>query len=151
MQLRVAWIYHSGDADTAAHSQIQCNPIIVNGTLYGTSPLLKLFALEAGTGKKKWVYDPFESAPGEKGIYFSLNSNRGVAYWTDGAGDERLYYTAGSFLRAIDARTGKLIESFGDHGKVDLRAGLSVDAGNLFVTATSAPTVYKDLSLTGTR
>ena len=38
-QLKVAWVYHSGDADTANHSQIQCNPLIVDGVLYGTSPL----------------------------------------------------------------------------------------------------------------
>ncbi len=61
--------------------------------------------------------------------------------------DERLFYTAGSISRAIDAKTGKIIESFGNKGKVDLREGLGVDANDLFVTATSAPTVYKDLLL----
>src|SRR5450432_753 len=49
-QLKPTWTYHTGDADTAAHSQIQCNPIIINGTLYATSPQLKLFALDAATG-----------------------------------------------------------------------------------------------------
>jgi len=43
-QLQVAWEYHTGDADTAAHSQIQCNPIVVDGVIYFTSPMLKLFA-----------------------------------------------------------------------------------------------------------
>jgi quinoprotein glucose dehydrogenase len=150
-QLKIAWTYHTGDGDTAAHSQIQCNPIIVNGILYGTSPQLKLFALDAGTGKEKWVYRPFDSIPGKKQSYFNLNNNRGVAYWTDGAGDERIFYTAGPFLRAINAKTGKSIKSFGEMGKVDLRNGLGVDAHDLFVTATSAPTVFKDLLLTGTR
>src|SRR4051812_8942941 len=55
-KLSVAWIFHTGDADTAAHSQIQCNPIIVNGTMYCTSPQLKLFAVDASTGRQKWVY-----------------------------------------------------------------------------------------------
>jgi quinoprotein glucose dehydrogenase len=150
-QLAVAWTYHTGDADTAAHSQIQCNPIIVNGILYGTSPQQKLFALDAATGKEIWKYKPFDSVPGGKGMYFGLNSNRGVAYWTDGVDDERLFYTAGPFLRAVNAKTGKAIDSFGVNGKVDLREGLGVDASDLFVTATSAPTVYKDLVLTGTR
>src|SRR5579862_5127539 len=49
-QLQVAWTYHTGDADTVNHSQIQCNPIIVDGILYGTTPQLKLFALDAATG-----------------------------------------------------------------------------------------------------
>ena len=52
-QLKVAWTYHTEDVDTAAHSQIQCNPIIINGTLYGTSPQLKLFALDACHRKRK--------------------------------------------------------------------------------------------------
>jgi quinoprotein glucose dehydrogenase len=149
-QLKVAWTYHTGDADTAAHSQIQCNPIVVNGILYATSPKEALFALDAATGILKWTYQPFESAPGTKD-YPSLNSNRGVAFWTDGAGDERLFYTAGPYLRAIDAKTGKAIAGFGVNGKVNLRDGLGVDASELFITATSAPTVFKDLVLTGTR
>src|ERR671938_104859 len=55
-QLQIAWEFHTGDADTAAHSQIQCNPIMVNGVLYGTSPQLKVFAIDAATGKQKWVF-----------------------------------------------------------------------------------------------
>src|SRR5450432_3956701 len=149
--LHIAWTYHTGDADTAAHSQIQCNPIIINGILYGISPQLKLFALEAASGKLIWEYQPFDSTKGEKMGNFNLNNNRGVAYWSDGLGDERLFYTAGPFLRVVDAKTGKSIEGFGIHGRVDLRDGLGVDAKGLFVTATSAPTVYKDLLLTGTR
>jgi len=150
-QLKVAWTYHAGGVDTAAHSQIQCNPIIINGILYGTSPQLKLFALDAATGQEKWAFNPFETSPGEKGVNFNLNSNRGVAYWTDGESDERIFYTAGPFLRAVNAKTGKAIDSFGLKGKVDLRAGLGIDAHDFFVTATSASTVYKDLLLVGTR
>jgi len=57
-QLQVAWTYHTNDADLKAHSQIQCNPIMVNGLLYGTTPKLRLFALDAATGKQKWIFDP---------------------------------------------------------------------------------------------
>ena len=149
--LVVSWTFHTGDADTAAHSQIQCNPIVVGGTLYGTSPQLKLFALDAGTGKLKWEYYPFDSTPGGKKVDFNLNNSRGVAYWTDGKDDERLFYTAGPYLRAVNARTGKVVAGFGKEGKIDLREGLEADASGLFVTATSAPTVYKDLILAGTR
>ena len=67
-QLKTAWVYHTGDADTATHTQIQCNPIIVHGMLYATSPQLKLFAVDAVTGKEKWVYEPFEGGSGEKKI-----------------------------------------------------------------------------------
>jgi len=151
-QLEVAWEFHTGDADTAAHSQIQCNPIIVNGVMYATSPMLKVFAVDAATGQQKWMFSPFDSITTDKKGHFNLNNNRGVAYWTDGKTDERIFYTAGPYLHCIDARTGKLVESFGEEGKVDLHEGLEMEnVKDLFVTATSAPSVYKDLLLTGTR
>lgn len=149
-QLQVAWTWHTGDADTAAHSQIQCNPIVVNGVMYGTSPQLKLFAIDAATGARKWVFSPFDSIRENRRSHFVLNNNRGVAYWTDGK-DERIFYVAGAFLQAIDAKTGRLAGSFGNKGKVDLHDGLGDHVSDLFVTATSAPSVYKDLVLTGTR
>ncbi|HUQ97238.1 MAG TPA: PQQ-binding-like beta-propeller repeat protein [Chitinophagaceae bacterium] len=151
-QLQVAWEYHTGDADTAAHSQIQCNPIMVDGVLYGTSPQLKLFALDAATGTPLWTFSPFDTIAGDKSGHFNLNNNRGVTYWSDGKEDRRIFYTAGPFLHAVDARTGKLISSFGDSGKIDLHDGLEMEGINdLFVTATSPPSVYKNLLLTGTR
>ena len=54
--LKIAWTYHTKDAEKS--SQIQTNPLIINGVLYGTSPQLKLFAADAATGKEKWVFDP---------------------------------------------------------------------------------------------
>ena len=152
-QLQVAWEFHTGDADTTAHSQIQCNPIMVDGIIYCTSPQLKLFALDAATGKQKWVYSPFDSIPGAQRIgHFILNNNRGVAYWSDGKDDRRMFYAADSYLEAVDANTGKVIQSFGNGGKVDLHNGLEMDGvQSLFVTATSPPSIYKDLVITGTR
>src|SRR6476659_11171282 len=79
-QLQVAWEYHTGDADTASHSQIQCNPIIVNGILYGTSPMLKVFALDAATGQPKWVYSPYDTITEDKRGHLNLSNNRGVTY-----------------------------------------------------------------------
>ena len=152
-QLQIAWTFHTGDADTAAHSQIQCNPIVVNGVMYCTSPQLKLFALDAATGKQKWVFYPFDSIPGSQRVsHFIMNNNRGVTYWSDDKNDQRIFYVADSYLEAIDANTGKLITSFGNGGKVDLHTGLDMEGvQNLFVTATSPPSVYKDLVITGTR
>jgi quinoprotein glucose dehydrogenase len=150
-QLRVAWEYHAGDADTAAHSQIQCNPIVVDGVLYGTSPRLTLFAVDAATGQEKWRYTPFDTIGGDKNGHFILNNNRGVTYWTDGQDDQRIFYTVGPYLQAIDATTGKRITTFGQQGQVDLHTGLGEAFQELFITHTSAPSVYKDLILTGTR
>ena len=149
--LQVAWTYHAGDADTAAKSQIQCNPIIVNGVLYGTSPALTLFAVDAATGKSKWTYKPEIKIDGSKAGHFNLNNNRGVTYWTDGKDDERIMYVTGPYLQAVDAKTGKLIDAFGNHGEVELHIGLGENASDLFVTATTPGTIYKDFFLTGTR
>src|SRR4051812_4403080 len=73
-QLQVAWTYNTGDADTAAHSQIQCNPIIVNGVLYATSPQLKLLALDAATGKELWTFAPYDTILENKLGHFNLNN-----------------------------------------------------------------------------
>ncbi len=150
-QLRVAWQYHAGDTDTAAHSQIQCNPIIVDGVLYGTSPKLTLFAVDAATGQERWRYTPFDTIAGDKTGHFILNNNRGVTYWSDGQHDRRIFYTVGPFLQAVDATTGKRIMSFGRDGQVDLHTGLGEAFQELFITHTSAPSIYKDVILTGTR
>lgn len=61
-QLQVAWTYQTGDATD--RSAIQCNPIMVDGVLYATSPQLKLFALDAATGKEHWVFDPAQEWKG---------------------------------------------------------------------------------------
>ena len=149
--LTPAWEFHTGDADTINHSQIQCNPLIIEGILYGTTPTMKLFALDASTGKQRWSFNPFDSIAGEKSSFFNMNNCRGVSYWDDGKDDKRLFYTAGSFLHCVNALDGSLIKSFGDSGRVDLHAGLGRDVGQYFITATSPGTVYKDLIIMGSR
>ncbi len=57
-RLQVAWIYDTGDVFDG--SEMQCNPIVVGGVLYATSPKLRVFALDAATGKERWSFDPNE-------------------------------------------------------------------------------------------
>jgi len=149
-RLQVAWTYHTGDMDSVNHSQIQCRPLFVDGFLYGTTPLLKVFALDAATGRQRWVFDPVD--PGDNSTHpnFGLNNNRGVAYWQEGA-EKRIFFTAGSWLYSIDAATGLRDTSFGRHGKVDLHDGLGRDVHDLYVAATSPGVVYKDLLIMGDR
>ncbi len=150
-RLKIAWAYSSQDADTVNHSQMQCNPVIVDGVLYATTPQLKLVALNAATGKQKWRFDPQADMPGGKSIgRFVLNNNRGVAYWEEN-GDKRILYAASSYLYAVDARNGTLIKTFGTDGKVDLHEGLDRDVKDLFVTVTSPGIIYKDLLILGSR
>ncbi len=150
--LQVAWTYRTGDADTANHSQIQCNPIVVDGVLYGTTPQLKLFALNAKTGKELWVFNPLDSLPAAKFIFFILNNSRGVAHWTDGNGDSRIFYTAGSDLYCINAKTGKPVADFGLNGLLDLHEGLDrPNIQDLFITATTPGIIFNDLIIMGSR
>lgn len=150
-QLQVAWTYHTGDS--GAMTQIQVNPIMVDGVLYGVSPKLKLFAIDAATGKQKWIYNPVnDTAADVKGFgYFMLNVCRGVAYYTDGKNDKRIFYAAGSNLYCIDAATGKPVLSFGKNGKIDLHDNMGRDVKNLYVSSTSPGIIYKDLIIVGTR
>jgi quinoprotein glucose dehydrogenase len=145
-RLKQAWIYRTGDQRNDDKSQIQCNPIIVNGVLYGTSPALKLFALDAATGQAKWTFDPFATGAEEH----SLGVSRGVTYWADGS-DERVFYAAGQQLYAIDARTGRPAEGFGRSGAVDLSEGLDRDVRGIYVLSNTPGAVYRDLLIVGTR
>ena len=151
-QLRVAWTYHTGDADTLG-SQIQCNPIMIDGVLYGVGPQMKLFAIDALTGKEKWVFDSQsdDRYNFNRFVYHILINSRGVTYWTDGKNDKRIFFTAGDRTYAIDASTGKPIPSFGDQGSIDLHDDLDRDVKKLFVVNTSPGIIYKDLIILGTR
>ena len=150
-QLQPAWIFNTGDADTAKHSQIQCNPIIIDSVMYFTSPTLKLFAVHAATGEKIWEFNPDSIFRNNESLHFILNNNRGVTYWSDGQNDKRILYVASSYLHCLDATNGQLVTSFGDSGLVDLHKGLGRETGDLFLTATSPGIIYKDLYILGSR
>lgn len=135
-QLEVAWSFDTGDAYQG--SEMQVNPIIVNGVLYATTPKLRVIALDAATGHQKWAYDPNEGARP------SHRRNRGVTYWTDGK-VERIFFGFRTFIYALDARTGTPAEEFGTKGKVDLREGLGRQPDLLNVTSTTPGVAYKDL------
>src|SRR3569833_1683236 len=148
-QLQVAWEYHTHDADTIGHSQIQCSPIMVDGTLYGTTPKLRLFAVDAATGKEKWAFNPAGNTNSSP-MNFGMNNNRGVTYKQEG-NDRRILYCAGSNIYAINATNGEPKKTFGDNGKVDLHNDLGRDAKTMYVTSTSPGIIYNNLFIIGTR
>jgi len=140
-QLKVAWTFDTGDAFKG--SEMECNPIVVNGVLYATTPKLRVIALEAATGKLIWKFDP------DEGLEISnKRRNRGLTYWEDGR-DRRIYVGARHFLYALDAATGQPIPTFGVKGRVDLREGLGRHPAELTVTMTTPGVVYKDLLIVG--
>ena len=143
-RLRIAWVYHTGDAQSDAHTQIQATPTVVDGVLYTTTPALAVIALRADSGTLIWRFDPFANRERE------LHVNRGVAYWSDGS-DRRIFFSAARRLYSLNASTGRPISGFGDSGWVDLAVGLGRDVGNAYVVATSPGVVFHDLLIQGTR
>jgi quinoprotein glucose dehydrogenase len=143
-KLKVAWTYDTGDAFPG--SELECNPIVVNGILYATTPKLRVIALDAATGTLKWSFDPNQ---GRRVV--NKMRNRGVTFWADpaGAASKRIFFVSRQYLYALDAETGQLIPGFGDEGRIDLRRDLGRDPAQQFVSNTSPPVVYKDLLITG--
>ncbi len=154
-QLEVAWTFVSGDKDPNNRSQNQCNPIVVDGVFYGSTPQLKLAALNAATGKVNWIFDPAKvdsSAKNDPYAFFKVN--RGVTYWQDESGSaRRLFYSTGSKIWSIDAATGKPVSDFGKGGYINLAENLERDPGtfNPFVSNTTPGIIYKDLLIIGHR
>lgn len=141
--LEIAWIYQSEQGDSSKFGPMQTNPIIVQDILYAVSPKMKLFALNAATGKEIWVFDPRDSIKNERWHRKSENMNRGVAYWEKDE-DRRIIFTVGPVVFSIDATNGKLIRSFGEAGGIDLRKGLDREVQKSNMTPTSPVMVFKD-------
>ena len=147
-QLEVAWTYDTGDVFEG--SEMQCNPIVVDGVLYATTPKMRVLALNAGTGELIWSFDPFEDGSPRQ------RRNRGVVYWAEGddrpndrRNDPRILVTARHFLYALNAADGKPILSFGADGRVDLREGLDREPNRISISAATPGVIYKDLLILG--
>ncbi len=141
-RLAVAWTYHSGGADTVNNrTQMQCNPIIVNGVLYGVSADTQAFAIDASTGQQRWKTRISDNGG---------TTSRGVTYWQEGA-DSCIFWGAGRWLYALDPATGKPLERFGEHGRIDLKTGIDRPGADDYVRANTPNVVYKNLLIVGAR
>jgi quinoprotein glucose dehydrogenase len=139
-RLEPAWVLRLDDVQGPG-STIECNPLVVHGVMYLTSPGLNVLAINPATGQRLWTFDPWEGRGG-RGV------NRGVTYWSDGT-DQRIFFTGGTFLYALNATNGQLIKTFGREGKLDLREGLDRDVFYLHVTASSPGIIHQDLLILG--
>lgn len=134
-QLAEVWRFVAGDGG------LQTTPLMIGGVLYAVTADKKVVALNAATGQPVWQY-----ASGNT----DWQPVRGLSYWTDGSA-KRLFVGIGSDMLAIDARTGKLVESFGQQGRVDLREGLGRDPATMATFMTTPGVIYRDLIITGFR
>ena len=139
-RLEVAWTFDTGDK-----GEFQSNGLVIDGVLYTASPSRKVFALNAATGGRIWVFDPTSKRPGNPG-----SRQRGVVYWADGD-DRRILTGAGTYLYALNAATGKLVDGFGEDGSIHL--GLGVDThgqpGPPRVVIRTPGVIYKDMYIVG--
>jgi quinoprotein glucose dehydrogenase len=137
-RLEVAWTYPTGDG-----RKYFFNPIVVDGMMYVLAKNNSIVALNAETGKELWTYAT-EPAP-------TIITSRGINYWeSKDRRDRRLLFASDHYLRAIDARTGAPIRTFGTGGRVDLKQGLDRDPRKLTLVQSITPgRVFEDLLILG--
>jgi glucose dehydrogenase len=136
--LEVAWSYPTGDG-----GEYFFNPLVVDRVMYVLAQNNSIIALDAATGKELWRHAP---DPGT-----NIITSRGINYWeSKDRSERRLLYASNHFLRAIDARTGRPILSFGNKGRVDLKEGLDRDPRKIrLVQSTTPGRVFEDLLILG--
>jgi glucose dehydrogenase len=122
--LRVAWRWHAANFGPRPEQRSEVTPLMIDGVLYTTAGTTRnVAAIDAATGETLWLWRPddgerYDTAPRK-------TSGRGLAYWTDGRGNERLIVvTPGFFLVALDPATGRQVPGFGENGVVDLMIGV---------------------------
>jgi quinoprotein glucose dehydrogenase len=140
-KLKAVWTLDTGDAFEG--SEIQCNPIVLDGVIYATSPKLRVMAIDGATGKELWSFNPYAGT-----AVRSKQRNRGLMHWTDGK-QGRLYVAAGFKFYALDIRTGKPDPAFGGQGWIDLREDLGRPKEGHTVGLTTPGVVFGDLLILG--
>ena len=153
--LEVAWRFKTDNLGTRPEYKLEGTPLAVKGILYTTAGTRRsAIALDGASGELLWTHRYPE---GKRGAAAPRQlSGRGLSYWTDGRGDERiLYVTPGYRLIALNAQTGQVIPSFGKDGVVDMKVGVVYGDGTPIDLETgeiglhSTPTIVKDVVLVG--
>ncbi len=154
-KLSVAWRFKTDNLGPFPEFKLEGTPLMINGVLYATGGTRRaVVALDARTGEIIWVHSLREGK--RAAVSPRQLSGRGVSYWTDGRGDERIIYASTGYrLVSLNARTGAPIESFGTKGIVDLKAGvvkgrgtpIDLETGEIGIHST--PIVTGDLVIVG--
>jgi quinoprotein glucose dehydrogenase len=154
-KLEIAWRFKTDNLGTRPEYKLEGTPLMVNGVIYATAGTRRaVVALEANTGEMIWMHSVREGM--RAAISPRQLSGRGLAFWSDGKGDDRvLYVTTGYRLMALNAKTGQVISGFGKEGTVDLKTGMYTGTGQQIDLETgeaglhSAPTVVNDVVIVG--
>jgi quinoprotein glucose dehydrogenase len=137
-KLQVAWTWDAHEA--FKDSEMQSNPIVVDGVLFATTPKMHVIALDAANGREVWKFDASSGEPIQRRF-----RHRGVTVYQD-----RVFVTYRQWLWAIDRKTGKPIQDFGDNGRIDLRKGLDRPFETLSVSASTPGVIFEDMIVIGT-
>ena len=154
-QLEVAWRFKTDNLGTRPEFKLEGTPLMVKGVIYATGGTRRsVVALDGKTGELIWVHAEKEGARAVNAP--RQLSGRGLSYWTDGKGDDRvIYVTTGYRLVSLNAKTGVPIAGFGTNGVVDMKVGAVVGKGQQIDLETgeiglhSTPTIAKDVILVG--
>jgi glucose dehydrogenase len=154
-QLEVAWRFKTDNLGTRPEYKLEGTPLAIRGNLYVTAGTRRsVVALDGKTGELIWSHSFREG--NRAAIAPRQLSGRGVSYWTDGKGDERvIYVTTGYRLIALNAKNGSMVQSFGEGGVVDLKRGAVRGKGEQIELETgeiglhSTPLVTKDMIIVG--
>src|SRR5579862_5476720 len=154
-KLDVAWRFKTDNLGTRPEYKLEGTPIMIKGVLYTTAGVRRsVVALDGKTGELIWSHSLREG--NRAAIAPRQLSGRGLSYWTDGKGDDRvIYITTGYRLVELNAKTGSMIASFGTNGAVDLKQGvfygnrqpIDLETGEIGVHST--PVVVKDVVIVG--
>ena len=153
-KLTAAWEWTNGEKALenfgTRPGNFQTTPLMIDNVLYLSTPYNRVVALNPETGAQLWAFDPkaYEDGQPPNGTGFV---HRGVAAWRDAANGNalRIFINSRYRLFAIDAKTGRPVESFGSHGSIDLSEGLVWAINKKHYTNTSPPVIYKDLIILG--
>src|SRR5437773_4342302 len=123
-KLEVAWRFKTDNFGPFPEFKLEGTPLMVRGVLYTTAGSRRsVIALDAKTGELIWTHslrEGMRAATAPRQL-----SGRGVSYWTDGRGDDRvIYVTTGYRLVELNAKNGAVIPTFGKAGIVDLKTGM---------------------------
>ena len=154
-KLEVAWRFKTDSFGPRPEFKLEGTPIMVKGVLYSTAGVRRaVVALDAKSGEVLWTHSVRE---GRRAVVSPRQlSGRGVSYWSDGRGDDRIVYmTTGYRLVELNAKTGAMISSFGTAGMVDLKQGvfygnrqpIDLETGEIGIHST--PAVAKDVIVVG--
>jgi quinoprotein glucose dehydrogenase len=151
--LKLAWRWETGEQPLAQYGttpgKFEATPIVVDGVMYLSTPYNRVVALDPSSGHELWSYDPQAYVDGQvpNGTGFV---HRGVTAWKDSvSGALRILINSRYRLIELDARSGRPIEKFGNHGVVNLLEGLQWPVDPKHYTNTSPPLVYRDLVIVG--